>query len=179
MARDSQHSVHLFPGAMNVSPPAHLLAKRMVQFNNVSPIRIPFCLLVDENYQEKEGKGSSQLKFPKDQDCETLRDVQKAEARALQLWGRSVDGGKRRVGCGQRGAEHKMSPAPESAFPQQPGNLILGQGRRWKCSSPTISPMMGAVPACPGLATSLPSPPPLQRDCVHAVSGILPIFIFG
>ena len=28
----------------------------MVQFDNVTPIRILFCLLVDENYQEKKGK---------------------------------------------------------------------------------------------------------------------------
>lgn len=28
----------------------------MVQFDNVTPIQILFCLLVDENYQEKKGK---------------------------------------------------------------------------------------------------------------------------
>lgn len=78
-----------------------------------------------------------------------------------------------------------MSPAPEPALPQQPGSLILGQGRVWKCSSPTPAPPRPTV--IPRWELSPPAralPPPVHghlpsKETVHAVSGILPIFIFG
>lgn len=153
----------------------------MVQFDNVTPIQILFCLLVDENYQEKKGK-----EVPSSQKIKAVRhlEVYRKLGPEHSGGGAVCRGRQQRRGCGEQGAEHKMSPAPEPALPQQPGSLILGQRRVWECSSPTPAPPhrhpeMGAVPACLGLATTRPWPPPLQRDCVHAVSGILPIFIFG
>ena len=71
---------------------------------------------------------------------------------------------QQRRGCRERGAEHTMSPTPEPALPQQPGSLILGQGRGWKCSFPT--PALPRPTIGPWWELSLPAqalPPPFQR----------------
>lgn len=72
----------------------------MVQFDNVTPIRILFCLLVDENYQEKKGK-----EVPSSQKIEAVRHLEvyrKLGPEHAGGGGRRAEGGSRGEGVGSK-----------------------------------------------------------------------------